>query len=67
MFVAHVTDATPKLSFAVPVNTIDAAEVETAVEDGDVIARVGGVVSLPLGADGVTGVAGVDEVCRVTT
>ena len=47
MFVDHVTDVTPTLSVAVPVNEIVADEVETAVPPGAAIVNVGGVVSVP--------------------
>ncbi len=62
MLVAHVTDASPTLSVAVPLNTIVLDEVGIAVEDGELITRVGGVVS---GDFGVFGGAG--AVWRVTT
>jgi hypothetical protein len=47
MLVAHVTEVTPTLSLAVPLNAIEADEVETAVPPGDAIVNVGGVVSVP--------------------
>ena len=49
----HVTDATPTLSEAVPENTMLVDELYTFVLAGEMIVRVGGVVSLPGGATGV--------------
>ena len=51
----QVTDVTPTLSEAVPEKTMLADEVDTLVEAGDTIVRLGGVVSLP----GLVGSAGV--------
>ena len=45
VFVAQVTDATPTLSVAVPLNAIDAVGVDTDVEAGTAIVSDGGVVS----------------------
>lgn len=47
IFVDHVTDFTPTLSFAVPLNVMMADEVETVVAPGDAMVNVGGVVSVP--------------------
>jgi hypothetical protein len=47
MFVDQVTDVTPTLSLAVPLNSIVADDVETAVPPGAAIVKVGGVVSVP--------------------
>jgi hypothetical protein len=62
--VDHVTEVTPTLSLAVPLKTIDAAEVETDVEDGDTMVSEGGVVfDVEVGDVGVG--AGVGEVVDV--
>ncbi len=55
VFVLHTTDATATLSDAVPLKIIDAADVETAVAEGELIVNVGGVVSPDFGAPGVPG------------
>ena len=47
MLVDHATDVTPTLSLAVPLNAIEADDVETAVPPGDAIVKVGGVASVP--------------------
>lgn len=60
MFVDHVTEVTPTLSVAVPLNEIAVAVVETVVPPGAEMVSVGGVVSVPPPLEG--GVA----VCRVT-
>jgi hypothetical protein len=44
VLVVHVTEVTPTLSLATPLKTIDAADVETDVEDGVVMVNEGGVV-----------------------
>lgn len=66
MLVAQLTEVTPTLSLAVPLNAIVADEVEIEVAPGDAMVNAGGVVSLPV----VGGVAGgavvVGAVCRVT-
>lgn len=49
----HVTDATATLSEAVPLNTIEEADVEIEVDPGEEIVKPGGVVS-PVGV-GVLG------------
>jgi hypothetical protein len=46
VFVDHVTAVTPTLSLAVPVKTIDDAEVEIDDDEGDAIVSEGGVVSV---------------------
>lgn len=61
VFVAQVTAATPTLSLAVPLKLIDVAEVETDVDDGDVIVKAGGVVSVGLVEGGLLP----EDVCRV--
>ena len=43
LLVLQVTDATPTLSDAVPLNAIEAEEVDTIVEPGDAIVSEGGV------------------------
>ena len=48
---SHVTDSTPTLSDEVPVNAIAAPDVETLVSMGDVIVRVGAVVSFTVGGE----------------
>jgi hypothetical protein len=48
VFVDHLTDVTPTLSLAVPLNAIDVAAVETDVAPGDPIVSVGAVVSVPV-------------------
>ena len=45
-FVDQFTAVTPTLSLAVPLTTIEAADVEMEVEEGDVIVSVGAVVSV---------------------
>jgi hypothetical protein len=67
VLVDHVTEVTPALSLAVPLNTIDAAEVETDVEDGDrMVNEGGGVFDADVGDVGVVGVgAGVGVVVDV--
>ena len=47
VLVDHVTEVTPVLSLAVPLNEIVAAEVETDVAPGETIVNVGGAVSGP--------------------
>jgi len=47
MFVDHLTDVTPTLSLAVPLNAIKAEEVDAVVAPGDATVTVGGVVSVP--------------------
>ena len=54
-FVAHVIATTPTLSLAVPFKVIEAADVETDVDAGETIVRLGAVVS---------GVA--EAACRIT-
>jgi hypothetical protein len=44
VLVDHVTEVTPTLSLAIPLKTIDAAEVETDVDDGVMMVSEGGVV-----------------------
>jgi hypothetical protein len=61
VLVDHVTDVTPTLSLAEPLKEIEAAEVPTVVEEGELMVSVGGVVSLVGGFPGL--VAG----WRVTT
>jgi hypothetical protein len=57
VLVDHVTEVTPTLSLATPLKTIDAADVETDVEEGDVMVSAGGVVfDVEVGAVGVVGV-----------
>jgi hypothetical protein len=63
VFVLQVTDATATLSEAVPLKTMDAAEVAIVVAEGELMVKVGGVVSGDLGTIGVTGVTG--AACRV--
>ena len=62
MFVDHVTDVTPTLSLAVPLNAIVADVVEIEVAPGDAIVNVGGVVSVPP----LVGGAGEAAACLVT-
>lgn len=58
--VVHLTDVTATLSEAVPLNAMDAAEVDAIVRDGALICIVGDVVSLPAGGfGGGTGAGGV--------
>jgi hypothetical protein len=47
VFVDHMTDVTPTLSLAVPLNAIVADDVETEVAPGDAIVNEGGVVFPP--------------------
>jgi hypothetical protein len=47
VLVNHVTEVTPTLSLAVPLNTIVADDVETVAAPGDAIVNAGGVVSVP--------------------
>jgi len=61
VLVDHVTDVTPTLSLAEPLKEIEAAEVPTVVEEGELTVSVGGVVSL------VGGFTGLDATWRVTT
>ena len=56
--VVHFTEATPTLSLALPATRMDAAEVETIVTPGDVIDRLGAVVSLTGGGEGGDGEGG---------
>jgi hypothetical protein len=65
MLVDQVTDVTPTLSLAVPLNAIVADDVEMVVAPGDAIVNVGGVVSAPVPPPLVGGVAG-GGVCLVT-
>ena|SRR5579862_5604196 len=58
VLVVQVTLATPTLSEAVPENWIEDAEVDDVLPPGDVMVRVGGVVSLPAGGDGGAGDGG---------
>lgn len=51
---AQVIVVTPILSLAVPLITIEDSDVETTVEEGEVMVSEGGVVSVGLG--GVVGV-----------
>ena len=51
---SHVTDTTPTLSDASPVNVIVCDEVETLVKLGETIVRDGGVVSFCAGGVNVT-------------
>src|SRR5579862_9611128 len=46
VFVDHVTAVTPTLSLAVPLITMEAAEVEIVEAEGDAILNTGGVVSV---------------------
>ena len=72
----HVTCATPALSLAVPLTTIELAEVERVVNAGDKIVMEGGAVPVPapdpefdVGEDGEPGVglsAGGLGACSVT-
>ena len=59
VLVDQVTLFTPTLSLAVPLNSMEDAEVETPVDEGELIVSDGGVVSGPVGGGGV--------VWRVTT
>ena len=58
VLVDQVTAATPTLSDAVPENWSEDAEVDTMLPPGDVMVRVGGVVSLPAGGGGGGGGGG---------
>jgi hypothetical protein len=58
VFVDHVTEVTPTLSLAVPLNAIVAAAVETDVAPGDAIVKLGAVVSVPVPPLGAVGVVG---------
>jgi hypothetical protein len=51
----QVTDATATLSDAVPLNTIEAADVDGEMEDGETMVKPGGVLSPEVGAVGVAG------------
>jgi len=64
----HVTLATPTLSLAVPLTTIELADVEIVELAGETIVKEGGVVSGAEGGDGgAGGFGGGAEVCwRVT-
>lgn len=64
VLVDHVTDVTPTLSLAVPLNVIVEAEVDTDVAPGEEIVNVGGVVSVPPPVVGGAG-TGVDAACLV--
>jgi hypothetical protein len=55
VLVVQLTEATPTLSAAVPLKLIEAAVVDTVVDDGELIVIDGGVVS-ELGVDGFAGV-----------
>jgi hypothetical protein len=46
-FVAQDTNATPTLSLAVPEMVTEAAVVDMVVDEGEVMAKLGGVVSVP--------------------
>src|SRR5580700_2704796 len=46
--VVHCTDATPAVSLAVPLKVRFAEDVETIVELGEIIVRLGGTVSEPV-------------------
>src|SRR5260370_39026515 len=48
----HVTEATPTLSYAVPLTTSELLDVARLLVDGDTIVKVGGVVSGPDGGGG---------------
>lgn len=56
VLVVQVTDVTPTLSLAVPLKTIDAAEVETDVDAGDIMVNEGGVVFAEGAGDAGVGV-----------
>ena len=49
VLVDHETEVTPTLSLAVPLKTIDDAEVEIVDEEGEAMLSEGGVVSVPAG------------------
>ena len=55
VLVDQVTAATPTLSLAVPLKTMDAAEVEIAVDEGEVMVSAGGVVLLGVAVGGAGG------------
>ena len=60
IFVDQVTEVTPTLSLAVPLNAIVADDVETEVAPGDAMVNVGGVVSVPVPPVGGAVVVGAD-------
>jgi hypothetical protein len=72
VFVDQVTEVTPTLSLAVPLNAMVAAEVDTEVAPGDATVKVGGVVLVgePVVVGGAGAVGGVTVVggalCMVT-
>jgi hypothetical protein len=75
VLVDHVTEFTPTLSLEVPVNMMLDAEVETNVDEGEVMVTLGGVLSAVVGGPGtggagtigLTGVTGAATVWRVTS
>ena len=58
VLVDHVTLATAVLSEEVPANVRDCELVEMVVPPGEIMDRVGGVVSVPPGLDGGVGAGG---------
>jgi hypothetical protein len=67
VLVVHVTEVTPTLSLATPLNAIEAVEVDTDVDEGDRMVSEGGVAfDVDVGVVGVgTGVVGVFVVVGV--